>query len=89
MRFRPEPGITATEMDDGGLVLLSERSGKLFRCNATAATMWAALWEHDGHLDSAATSIAEHYRGADPARVRADLDVLVERLRQAGLVRAD
>ncbi|MGH3625654.1 MAG: PqqD family peptide modification chaperone [Sciscionella sp.] len=75
-------------MDDGGLVLLSERSGKLFRCNATAAAMWAALRQYDGQLDAAAGSIAEQYR-ANAVRVRADLDLLVERLQRAGLVKAD
>lgn len=36
MRYRPEAGVTTTPMDDGGLVLLSERSGRLYRCNPTA-----------------------------------------------------
>lgn len=88
MRIRPEPSISTTSLDDGGLVLLSERSGKLYRCNATAAAMWAALGRHDGQLDAAALSVADLHR-ADPARVRADLDLLIDRWRQAGLVRVE
>ena len=88
MRFRPEPNIITTPMDDGGLVLLAQRSGTLFRCNATAAAMWTALCQHDGQLDAVAGSLAERYP-AHAARVRADLDLLVEALRRAGLVRAD
>lgn len=88
MRMQPEPNISTTALDDGGLVLLSERSGKLYRCNATAAAMWTALGRHDGHLDTVAQSVADLHH-ADTARVRADLDVLAEQWRQAGLVRAE
>jgi hypothetical protein len=88
VRVRPEPSIKTTPMDDGGLVLLSPRSGRLFRCNATAAAMWAALGMHDGRLDAAAAAVAARYR-TGTVYVRADLDVFVERLQRAGLVRTD
>jgi hypothetical protein len=86
--MQPESNIRTTALDDGGLVLLSERSGTLYRCNATAADMWAALGRHAGEVDAAARSIANLYH-ADPTRVRADLDRLIERWQQAGLVRAE
>lgn len=88
MRYQPEVGVTTTLMDDGGLVLLSERSGKLYRCNHTAATMWTDLHQHDGRPDAAAVAVAGQY-DTELARVRADLDVLVDELRRAGLVRAE
>jgi hypothetical protein len=75
-------------MDDGGLVLLREKSGKLYRCNPTAAAMWTALHEHDGQPDAASRSVAELY-GTGPAQVRADLDLLLADLQRAGLVRAE
>lgn len=88
MRYRPEVGVTTTLMDDGGLVLLSERSGKLYRCNPTAAAMWTALHQHDGLPDAATVAVAGQY-DTELARVRADLDALIEELRQAGLMRAE
>jgi hypothetical protein len=75
-------------MPDGVLVLLSERTGKLYCCNATAAAMWVALDEHDGQLDAVVTTVAEQHQ-ANPARVRADLDQLVEEWEKAGLVRSE
>lgn len=85
MRYRPEAGVTSTPMDDGGLVLLSERSGRLYRCNSTGAAMWTALCQHDGEPDAAAATVAEHY-GTEPARVRADLKTLIDALQRAGLL---
>lgn len=88
MRYRPEAGVTTTPMDDGGLVLLSERSGRLYRCNPTAAAMWTALHQHDGRPDTAAATVAKQY-DTEPDRVRADLDALVDELHHASLVRAE
>ncbi|MBI3687090.1 MAG: PqqD family protein [Actinobacteria bacterium] len=88
MRYRPDDGVSSTPMDDGGLVLLREKSGRLYRCNPTAAAMWTALLEHDGQPDAASRSVAERY-GTGSARVRADLDVLLADLQRTGLVRAE
>lgn len=88
MRYRPERGVTATPMDDGGLVLLSERSGKLYRCNLTGAAMWTALIRHDGQPDAAAATVAEQF-GTTPARARADLDVWLDEMQRAGLMGVD
>lgn len=88
MRYRPEVEITTALMDNGGLVLLSERSGKLYRCNSTAAKMWTALHQHGGRPEAAADAVAAQY-GTEPARVRADLKALVDELRRAGLVKAE
>lgn len=88
MRYRREIGITTAHMDDGGLVLLSERSGRLYRCNPTATAMWTALHQHDGRPDAAAAAVAAQYN-TEPARVRADLETLVDELRHAGLMKAE
>lgn len=88
MRYRREVGITTAQMDDSGLLLLSERSGRLYRCNPTAAAMWTALHQHDGQPDAAAVAVAAQY-DTKPARVRADLEALVDKLRQAGLMKAE
>lgn len=88
MLVRLESTVSTALMDDGGLVLLCERTGKLHRCNATAATMWTALLHHDGDPEGAASAVASHY-GVEPDRVRADLDVLLAGLSQASLVRME
>jgi hypothetical protein len=75
-------------MDDGGLVLLCEHTGKLHRCNPTAAAMWAALVDHNGQTNAAVLAVAEQY-GMDESRVRTDLDALLGDLRSAGLVRIE
>jgi hypothetical protein len=75
-------------MPDGGLVLLAEKSGKLYRCNPTAAAMWTALQADDGQPDSASKSVAVEFKAAAD-QVRTDLDLLLDDLQQAGLVRAE
>jgi hypothetical protein len=88
MRIRPEPSVTATVMNDGGMVLLAERGGKFYRCNPTAAAIWSALVRYGGRPDLAAAAVAERY-DMGLTRVCADLDVLVGELCRAGLVRAE
>ena len=50
--------------------------------------MWTALHQHDGRPDVAVVAVAGQY-DTELARVRADLDALVDELRRAGLVRAE
>ena len=69
-----------------GLVLLCERTGKLHRCNATAAAMWTALVNNAGSLEITAAAIAQRY-GMDLVRVRSDLDAFLRELSETGLVR--
>lgn len=85
MHYRPEADVTTTSMDDGGLVLLSERSGKLYRCNAIAAAMWTTLVQQDGQPEATAAAVAERYDVAI-GRVRSDLDELIDKLRTAGML---
>jgi hypothetical protein len=48
--------------------------------------MWMALRQHDGHCEPAADMLARIW-GADPANIRADLELWVEELCDAGLMR--
>jgi hypothetical protein len=88
VRVRIQLGVITTIMDDGGLVVLSERSGKLYRCNTTAAALWEALRLHDGSPEVAAEDVAHRYH-VDVERVAGDLDTLLTALRQADLVRTE
>lgn len=85
MRVRIQRGVIMTTMDDGGLVVLSERSGKLYRCNTTAAALWEALQLHDGSPEVAIADVADRYR-VDVERVASDLDKLLTALCQADLL---
>lgn len=85
---RIESGVVATALDHGVLVVLSEATGKLHQCNSTAAAIWQALADHEGDADAAASTVAERY-GVGTELVRHDMDDLVDRLSQAGLVRVE
>lgn len=88
MLVRVEPGVVATPLDHGVLVVLCETTGKLHQCNPTGTVMWRSLIEHDGDADAAARATAEHY-GIEAQTVRDDLDKFVDLLRAAGLVRVE
>lgn len=88
MRVRIQPCVITTTMDDGGLVVLCERSGKLYYCNTTAAALWEALQLRDGNPEVAAADVAHRYH-VDVERVVSDLDKLLTALRQANLVRTE
>jgi hypothetical protein len=81
-----EPDVSATRMDDDGLVLLAERAGKFYRCNATGADLWAALDQHQGNTQAAAELVADRY-GVHIGRVEQDLEEFIGQLRHAGLAR--
>jgi hypothetical protein len=86
MRVVFERSLSMTVMDDGGMVVLAQRTGTMYRCNHTAATFWSALERHDGDVAKAADHIAACY-GIDLSRAQEDLQVLVDEMRSAGLVR--
>lgn len=50
--------------------------------------MWLALRQHDGDVAAAARMLAGLW-GTAPANTRADLDIWVDELRDAGLVRTE
>jgi asparagine synthase (glutamine-hydrolysing) len=87
VRVLVEPGVSSST-HDGGLVVLSERTGKMHVGNLTTSVMWLALADHDGDVERAATAVARFY-GVDHDKVKADLERLVDELAQARLVRTE
>lgn len=83
-----EPGVSAQDTDDGGLILLCERTGKVHKCNVTAGAFWHELDANRGELEPVVTAVATRF-GTDVATVRADLDQFVTTLAEAGLIRVE
>ncbi|WP_329224118.1 PqqD family protein [Streptomyces canus] len=88
MHVRPVPKMRAHVDADGHLHMAAERPPRRFRCAPVCAAMWIALRRCDGDVSAAARLLAALW-DADPVNTRADLDVWVGELRDAGLVRAE
>ncbi|WP_327136064.1 PqqD family protein (plasmid) [Streptomyces sp. NBC_01343] len=100
MRVRPTPGVVAASVDaDGCLELhaayaagpaagsgggVAPGPGR-FRCGPVGTAMWILLRRHDGDAGIAADVLAELWNTA-PENARADLDIWVEEMRDAGLL---
>ncbi|MCX2968744.1 PqqD family peptide modification chaperone [Streptomyces sp. TRM70308] len=85
------PGVCVASVDaDGCLELLAESaafpgfSGRYW-CGPVGTAMWIALLRHDGDAEAAASSLAEIWRTA-PENARADLEIWIEEMRDAGLM---
>ncbi|MET9888480.1 PqqD family protein [Streptomyces sp. NPDC006430] len=89
MRVRPAPGVVAAFVDADGYLELRADSlagpGR-FRCGPVGTAMWIALRRHDGDAEVAAQVLAELW-GTDPENARADLDIWIDEMRDAGLLR--
>jgi hypothetical protein len=85
MRVWPEPGVTATVLESGALVLTGN-GGKAQIFSPLGAAMWISLRRHEGELDAAADALAVLWN-SESVIVRAELEVWVDELRAAGLVR--
>ncbi|MFF4349407.1 PqqD family protein [Streptomyces sp. NPDC001530] len=87
MRVRPVLGVSVSVDADGCLQLVAETGGRHLRyeCGPVGTSMWIALRQHDGNLDAAALVLAGLW-GMAPSNVRADLDIWVEEMRDAGLL---
>ncbi|MET0237509.1 MAG: PqqD family peptide modification chaperone [Kibdelosporangium sp.] len=83
--FRPEPWVDAAMLPDGRLELSSRAGGDVFHCEPAAAAMWIALCQHDWQVGAAAGALASAWR-IDAVNMRADLDILVAELCDAGLL---
>ena len=83
--FRPEPWVDAALLPDGGLELSSRAGGDVFRCEPAAAAMWIALCQNDWQPAAAAGTLAGAWQ-VDEANMRADLDILINELCDAGLL---
>jgi hypothetical protein len=88
VRLSIEPDVSTTPLEDGGIILLSLRTGKMYRGNPTAATFWSGLEKHDGDVEKAALHAAACY-GVGLSRVEDDFRALVDALRAASLLRAE
>lgn len=83
--FRPEPWVEAALLPDGRLELSSRLGGDLFRCEPAAAAMWIALCQNGWRVADAADALAGAWQ-MDEENMRADLDILVAELCDAGLL---
>ncbi|MDX2968344.1 PqqD family protein [Kribbella solani] len=83
MLVRLEQSVPATITADGGIVLLS-RSGRVFRGNGTAATIWQTLAQCNGDMDEATNVISRTYQRPAP-QLRADVEQFAVDLVDRGL----
>lgn len=85
MKVIPHPDVTAKVLGDGTLILVSP-SGRVFRRNRSAATIWQQFTEGDHDIGSVARSLADG--DAALARVTRDVKHLITTLTTTGIVRA-
>ncbi|WP_061291731.1 lasso peptide biosynthesis B2 protein [Herbidospora cretacea] len=71
--------------DERGLVLVDVRSGECHVLNPPGLMTWSVL-STGGSRDDAVTALASRYPAVPGDRLRADVDTLLNDLRQAGLV---
>jgi rhodanese-related sulfurtransferase len=84
--FQPEPWIEAAVLADGVLELSSRLGGDRFRCGPAGTAMWIALCQSGWQVEAAAGALAEAWQ-ADRENMRAELDIWVGELCDAGLLR--
>ncbi|MFE5535713.1 PqqD family protein [Streptomyces sp. NPDC056492] len=77
----PDSGSGSRSGSVGGSAAGSGR----FRCGPVGTAMWLLLRRHDGDAEIAAGMLAELWNTA-PENARADLDIWVEEMRDAGLL---
>ncbi|MGC7097546.1 hypothetical protein ACPZ19_22970 [Amycolatopsis lurida] len=85
MRVRQAPGVSVILLPDGRLALTSRLADSTFECAPPIAAMWIALRQHDGDCDAAAAMLAVLWQ-ADPVHLRADMEVWIDELVDAGLL---
>jgi hypothetical protein len=85
VRARPSPEVTVSLSDDGHLMLHSAATGSWHQCGPVGAAMWIALQQNDGDCAAAADMLAEVW-AIDPVNMRADLELWVAELCDAGLL---
>jgi hypothetical protein len=90
MRIRPVPGLSVSVDASGRLDVVARppAAAHHIRCGPVGTAMWLALRQHDGDIGAAACMLADLW-GTEPADTRADLDIWVDELRDAGLVRTE
>ncbi len=86
MHVRPVPSIRVRVDAEGHLHMVTARPDRHFRCSPVCTAMWMALRNKDGDVSAAARRLAALW-GSDVENTRADLDIWIGELRDAGLVR--
>ncbi|WP_340563476.1 PqqD family protein [Streptomyces sp. GSL17-111] len=89
MRVQPLPGVGVDIRADGSLELrFPDTAGRsrAYRYSPACTAMWIALRRLDGDRAAAAETLARHW-GTNPVGIRAELDVWVAELCEAGLAR--
>jgi hypothetical protein len=84
------PGLSVSVDAQGRLDVVPEpsASARAVRCGPVGTAMWLALRQHSGDVRAAARMLASLW-GTEPANALADLDIWVDELRDAGLVRTE
>jgi hypothetical protein len=83
--YKRSPHVIATDLGDE-LILLDPTRGEMFGLNESGRRVWLDL---DHSPDVLAAAIAEEF-AIEPARARADVELLLAALAEAGLIeRAD
>ncbi|MFI6149205.1 PqqD family protein [Streptomyces sp. NPDC051109] len=90
MRVRPVPGLSVAVDADGRMEVLAESADgtERFYCGPVGTAMWIVLRQHDGDVGAAADALAGLWETA-PANALADLEIWVEEMRDAGLMRSE
>ncbi|MFJ3309401.1 PqqD family protein [Streptomyces sp. NPDC086549] len=90
MRVRPVSGLSVNVDAHGRLDVIPEPAApaRRVRCGPVGTAMWLALRQCDGDVAAAARMLASLW-DTEPANARADLDIWVDELRDAGLVRTE
>jgi hypothetical protein len=83
---KPAPDVVFQEVE-GELVLLDLKQDHYFSLDEIGARVWALLVEHDGDVERVKVALLEEFE-ADEATLRSDVDALLARLSEAGLVAA-
>ncbi|ALG09053.1 hypothetical protein [Kibdelosporangium phytohabitans] len=83
MAVRPHSWIQAAVSADGRMELSG--AGVQFHCGPVGTAMWIALCQRDWQLDAAAVLLAGYWH-IDLANTRADLEIWVTELWDAGLL---
>ncbi|MFF4402679.1 PqqD family protein [Streptomyces sp. NPDC001480] len=76
---------------DGHLDMVAETPGRPARrlsCSPLGTLMWITLRRHDWDVPQASRALAELWQ-TTPDNARADLELWVEEMRDAGVLRAD
>ena len=86
-QLRPSPEVLLTELADGSGVLLHLRTKFYYALNRTGVAVWKRLAAGgDATLEEVASAVVSGFRGAEPERVRADVDRLLGQLADEGLL---